>query len=50
MVHNYLEDIVQTGIYGKTISEAADRLLAQAIQQLLTANVIKSRSCLKIGD
>ena len=36
----YLEELVATGLYGKTHNEAADRLISQAIVQLVRDGTI----------
>ncbi len=40
MVHRHLEALVDTGLYGKNAAEAAERLIAQGIQDLLAAGTL----------
>ncbi len=40
MVHGHLEALVDTGLYGKNAAEAAERLIAQGIQDLLAAGTL----------
>lgn len=42
-VKGWLEDLVQTGLYGKTVPEAAERLLTSSIQRLITEGVLEKR-------
>ena len=37
----YLEGLVLTGLYGKTTPEAAERLIAQRIEQLINQGALK---------
>jgi hypothetical protein len=43
-VKDCLEDLVKTGLYGKTVPEATERLLASSIQKLITDGVIEKRT------
>ncbi len=40
-VKGWLEDLVQTGLFGKTVPEAAERLLTSSIQRLITEGVLE---------
>jgi hypothetical protein len=40
-IKRYLEQLVPTGLYGKNIAEAAERLLARSIDQLLRDETLK---------
>jgi hypothetical protein len=42
-VRDYLEKLVPTGLYGKNVAEAAERLLAHALDQLLRDGTLKKR-------
>lgn len=39
----YLEDLVKTGLYGHTPSEAAERLVSQGIEQAISRTTISRR-------
>ncbi|HEY5704618.1 MAG TPA: hypothetical protein VIS96_03480 [Terrimicrobiaceae bacterium] len=43
-VKDFLEDLVRTGLYGKTVPEAAERLLTNSIQKLITEGVFEKRT------
>jgi hypothetical protein len=37
----HLRRLVETGLYGKTVPEAAERLIAQGIERLMNDGVLK---------
>lgn len=42
-VNGWLGDLVRTGLYGKTVPEAAERLITSSIQRLITEGVLEKR-------
>ena len=40
-IKQHLENLVPTGLYGKNVAEAAERLLAHAIDQLIRDGTLK---------
>jgi len=43
-VKTYLEELVKTGLYGKSLPEAAERLLSISIQKLITEGAVPRRN------
>jgi len=39
-VRDYLKALVDSGLYGKTASEAADRLIARGVEQLVRDGIL----------
>ena len=44
VLKGYLEQLVLTGLYGKTASEVAERLVAKEVRRLIAAGDIKKDS------
>ena len=42
-VKAYLEELVPTGLYGKTVPEVADRLISEGIRRLIASGELKHR-------
>jgi hypothetical protein len=42
-IRKLLEDLVATGLYGKNIAEAAERLIADSIRQLIGAGTLRKQ-------
>jgi len=42
-VYEYLEDLVLTGLYGKSPAEAADRLIAREVEVLIREGSLRRR-------
>ena len=40
LIRGYLEDLVQTGLYGRSPGEAAERLVSQGIERLIEKGVL----------
>jgi hypothetical protein len=40
LIRSYLEDLVQTGLYGRLPGEAAERLVSQGIERLIEKGVL----------
>jgi hypothetical protein len=40
VIRGYLEDLVQTGLYGRSPGEAAERLVSQGIERLIEQGVL----------
>jgi hypothetical protein len=45
----YLSELVPTGLYGNNEADAAERLLAKAIDQLIREGVLKGKSIKRRG-
>jgi hypothetical protein len=43
MIRAYLNDLAQTGLYGRTPSEAAERLVSEGIQRAIERGTITRR-------
>jgi hypothetical protein len=43
LIRAYLQDLVQTGLYGRTPGEAAERLVSQRIQRAIEQGIISRR-------
>ena len=43
-VVEYLETLVQSGLYGKNTTEAAERLIAWSLEELIRTGTLKRRS------
>jgi len=43
LIRAYLQDLVQTGLYGRTAGEAAERLVSQGIQRAIEQGTISRR-------
>ena len=43
LIRGYLEDLVQTGLYGRSPGEAAERLVSQGIERLIEKGVLSRR-------
>ncbi len=46
----YLREIVATGLYGKTVQDAADRLISQSVDKLLDDGKIGPRHHFQLQD
>ncbi len=44
IIRAYLEDLVTTGLYGRSAGEAAERLVSQGIQRAIEQGTIAKRS------
>ncbi len=49
MMSGYLDDVLNTGMYGRTRSEVARSLLCRAIERLLSKGIIEKRNPLRKG-
>lgn len=47
VVRDYLRSLVPTGVYGKSETEAAERLIAAALEKLVREGTLKRRSSKK---
>ena len=43
LIRAYLEDLVQTGLYGRSPGEAAERLVSQGIERLIEKGVLSRK-------
>jgi len=43
-VGNYLEELVSSGLYGKNTAEAAERLVARGIENLVREGALRRRA------
>jgi hypothetical protein len=43
LIRSYLEDLVQTGLYGRSAGEAAERLVSQGIERLIEKGVLRRK-------
>ncbi len=43
-IKGYLEQLVATGLYGKNSTEAAERLLARSLEEMVEKGKLKRRS------
>lgn len=43
MVHEYLEDLVLSGLYGKSAAEAAERLIGRGVEALIREGSLRRR-------
>ena len=43
LIRSYLEDLVQTGLYGRSPGEAAERLVSQGIERLIEKGVLSRK-------
>lgn len=50
LIRAYLNDLVQTGLYGRTPGEAAERLVSQGIEQLIERRVLTRRGAAEQRD
>ena len=41
MVHDYLEELVSSGLYGKSPAEAAERLVGRGIENLIREGALQ---------
>ena len=48
-VHQYLEELVLTGLYGKSPPEAAERLIARGIEELIRGGSLRRRGAAAKG-
>jgi hypothetical protein len=44
VIAEYLEEMVKTGLYGRTPGEAAERLVSQGIERLIQQGTIRRRT------
>ena len=44
LIEQYLWDLVNTGLFGRSPGEAAERLVSQGIERAIGDNMIKKRS------
>ncbi len=44
VIRDYLRDLVPTGFYGKSETEAAERLIAGALEKLVREGTLKRRT------
>jgi hypothetical protein len=40
VIRGYLEELVLTGLYGKNVAEAAERLITQELRRLIESGVL----------
>lgn len=51
LISAYLGDLVNSGLYGRTPSEAIERLVSQGIERLIGTGALRRRSAvLPVGD
>jgi hypothetical protein len=44
LIRGYLQDLVHTGLYGRTSGEVAERLVSQGIQHAIAQGTIQRRA------
>ena len=44
IIEQYLEDLVDTGLFGRSAGEATERLVSQGIERAIANNTIKRRN------
>jgi len=42
-VHQYLEELVETGLYGKNAAEAAERVIVLGLEELLKSGRVQQK-------